>query len=83
MRKLFPHLVLAILQIYFLICFPASSESKGEDGYDLSTKFDEIPVTASEGEEPVNIHTEVALETNLCKTKRKVNRSIYRLDIVF
>ena len=52
-----PHLVLAILQIYFLICFSASSESEGEDGYNLSTQFDEVPVTDSDGEEPVNIDT--------------------------
>ena len=62
----------------FLICnyeiissftFTASSESEGEDGYDLSTQFDEVPLTESDndGEEPVNIDMELAIEASLHK----------------
>ena len=65
-----------LLQNNFLICkyeiissfaFTASSESEGEDGYDLSTQFDEVPLTESDNddEEPVNVDMELAIEASL------------------
>ena len=67
-----------LLQNNFLICgyefislfaFTAISESEGEDGYDLSTQFDEVPLKESDNddEEPVNIDLKLAIEASLHK----------------
>ena len=40
----------------------ASSESEGEDGYDLVRQFDEVPIY---NEEAMNIDQEIALERSL------------------
>ena len=52
-----------------MFAFTANSESEGEDGYDLSTQFDEVPMTELENddEDPVNINLELAIEVSLCK----------------
>ena len=70
-----PHLLLpnnflsCNYEIISSFAFTARSESEGEDGYDLSTQFDEVPLTESDndGEEPVNIDMELAIEASLHK----------------
>ena len=43
----------------------ASSESEGEDGYDLATQFDEVPP-----DNTVNVDQEIALERSLMRRPR-------------
>ena len=44
------------------------SESEGEDGYDLSTQFDEVPRDDDEDADPkVNVNQEIALERGLMR----------------
>ena len=48
----------------FPFIISASSESEGEDGYDISTQFDDV-AEASDDDEPVNVDMELALERSL------------------
>ena len=52
-----------------MLVISESSESEGEDGYDLSTQFDEIgpDFTTDTDGEPVNVDQELAIEASLCK----------------
>ena len=45
----------------FPFIISASSESEGEDGYDISTQFDEV----AEASDDVNVDMELALERSL------------------
>ena len=51
-----------------MLVISESSESEVEDGYDLSTQFDEIgpDFTDTDGE-PVNVDQELAIEASLDK----------------
>ena len=48
----------------FPFIISASSESEGEDGYDISTQFDDV-TEESDDVEPVNADMELALERSL------------------
>ena len=62
--------LICLYELISLFAFTASSESEVEDGYDLSTQCDEVPMTESDNdsnEEPVNVNLELAIEASLCK----------------
>ena len=68
----------------FLFAISPSSESEGEDGYDLSTQFNEVPQETDDNTEPVNVDQELAMERSLqhCeppiqKTQEEVDRYIF------
>ena len=51
-----------------------SSESEGEDSYDLAMQFDELPQETDEGADPeVNVDLEVALECSLMRCEPNHN----------
>ena len=53
--------------------FTALSESEGEDGYDLSTQFDDVPQETSNNEQ-VNVDQELAIERSLRRWDQTENR---------
>ena len=53
--------------------FTASSESERDDGYDLSTQFDDVPQETSDNEE-VNVDQELAIERSLRRWHPAENR---------
>ena len=51
-----------------LTCITETSESEGEDGYHLSTQFDEVPADEDkDADANVNIDQEIALERHLMR----------------
>ena len=57
----------------FLFEFTVSFESEGEDGYDLSTQFDDVPQETSDNEQ-VNVDQELAIERSLRRQEPAENR---------
>ena len=53
--------------------FTASSESEGEDGYDLLTQFNDVPQETSDDEQ-VNVDQELAIERSLRRLDPAENR---------
>ena len=51
----------------------ASSESEGEDGYDLLTQFNNVPQETS-GDGQVNVNQELAIERSLRRLDPAENR---------
>ena len=49
-----------ILILLFSLVISESSESEGDDGYDLSTQFDEIPPDSNKDDEPVSSEAHVS-----------------------
>ena len=57
----------------FLFEFAASSESEEEDGYALSTQFDDVPQETSDNEQ-VNVDQELVIERSLRRWDPAENR---------
>ena len=52
-----------------------SSESEGEDGFDLAMQFDEVPQDTDEGADPeVNVDLELAIEHSLMRHEPEQQR---------
>ena len=61
-----------------------SSESKGEDGYDLAAHFDEVPQDTDEGADPeVNVDLELAIECSLmrCEPEQRCEQELAQASI--
>ena len=65
-----------ILLLLFSLVISESSESEGDDGYDLSTQFDEIPPDSNNDDEPVSIEAQrMPMSTTSTSAQRGVKEA--------